>query len=442
MKMAFAVAAVAAASFLACRADAATVTVYNAAQLDAAAKAALAGDTIRVAPGNYGAFEFKNLNPASAISIIAANSANMPVFSSLKVTNSSNLKLTRLIASAPAPDEANPVIYAAVVSRSHDIRLTGMVIRGVPGGGVSNEARGLRLSQSTNVTVTGNSFTELKHALMTDGSTRMNISDNGFTGIRIDGIMTDGASGSTITRNRFADFRPEAGDHADAIQLFNTGNPTLNLTVSDNLMLGSAEGQMQGVFMTNASGVRAQLDQIKITNNLMWGTMYNGIAAFTANRVTVSGNALYSSALLESPKTWVRLDDAASVTSTNNYAGAYLYTSVAKLAESGNVLGLLDVLAAGAVAEWDATHVAAQLSLPYFDPEGANGDGDAFAPGKLGAARKMASFAGNASFAPAISALAAVPEPASWAMLIAGFGLIGAMRRRLQRAAGGRMARG
>lgn len=442
MKIFLGAAAIAAACSLAVAAEAATITVYNAAQLTAAAKAAAAGDTIKVAPGNYGAFEFKNLKPSSAINIVAANSLDRPVFSNLKVTNSRKLNLAGLIVSSPAPADAGRAGYAATVSRSSSIRLSGMVIHGVLGSGVAGETGGLHLSNSINVTVTGNSFTELSHAIMTSGSSRMTIADNGFSGIRIDGIISDGASGSTFTRNRFSSFRPEAGDHVDAIQLFNTGNPTRNATISDNLMIGSNLGQMQGVFMTNASGDRAQLDQIKITNNLMWGTMYNGIAAYTANRVSVTGNRLYSNTLLDdAPKTWVRLEGVTTATTTRNYAGAYIYASVGNLVERGNVLSLLDTLAAGAIAEWDATHIAAQLSLPYFDENMIASSNVSFAPAGLAAARDEAPFARDASSSFSVRAVAGVPEPANWAMMIGGFGLIGFMRRRLQRAAGRRIAR-
>ncbi|HTI31701.1 MAG TPA: PEPxxWA-CTERM sorting domain-containing protein [Sphingomonas sp.] len=428
MKISCSVAAVAAACSVTSVAQAATRTVYNAAQLDAAVKSAVAGDTIQVAPGNYGAFEFKNINPASAINIVSANSTNMPVFTSIRVSNSSNLKLTRLIASAPAPGSANPTVYAAIVSQSHDIRLSGMVFRGVLGGGVSNEPRGLRLSQSTNVTVAANSFTELSHAILTDGSSRLNISDNGFTGIRTDGIISDGATSSTIARNRFSDFRPQGADHPDAIQLFNGGAGTLNLTVTDNLIIGSKAGQMQGIFLQNGNGIRSQLDQVSVTNNLLWGTMYNGITASAANRVTVSGNRLYSNARLAIPKTWERLEQVNSVTSTSNYAGAYIFNQLGTLTRRGDVLSTADALALAAIANWDASHTAAGQSLIYRDPN-------------VFATARSTSLAFRAPASIGITSLGGVPEPANWAMMIAGFGLIGAVRRRLQRRAGRRMAR-
>lgn len=425
MKMTYAVAAVAAACSMTAAAQAATVTVYNPTQLTAAVKAAKAGDTIRVAPGNYGAFEFKNVNPRSAINIVAANSARMPVFTNLKVTKSSNLKLTQLIASSPMPQQGK-VLYAGTITRSKNIQMTGMVFRGVAGGGVARDPRGLRISGSTNVTIAGNSFTELSHAILTDGSTRMNISDNGFSGIRVDGIISDGASGSTITRNRFANFRPQTGDHPDAIQVFNLGNATTGLTVSDNLIIGDAKGQMQGIFLTNDSGIRGQLDQVRVSNNLMWGTMYNGITAATGNRVTISGNKLYSNARFASPKTWVRLEDVASATVSTNYAGAYLYNDVSTLVQSGNVLSLLDLLAASAVTRWDATHMAAQLSLPYYDGVS---HGFETETGSMLAARRVNAFAPNDSSSFGRAALGAVPEPAGWTMMIASFALIGVFRR-------------
>jgi hypothetical protein len=441
MKMSYAVAAFAAACSMTCAAQAATVTVYTPAQLDSAVRAAAAGDTIRIAPGNYGAYEFKNLNPSSAINIIASNSANLPVFTNIKVTGSSNLKLTRLVVDSPAPAPGT-VLYGATISRSDSIRMSGMVIHGVLGGGVSNDPRGLRISNSTNVTISGNSFTELTHGILTDGSSRMNITDNGFTGIRVDGVMVDGATGSTIARNRFADFRPEAGDHADAIQLFNNGVATVNLTISDNLMLGGSDGQMQGIFMTNGSGNRSQLDLLKISNNLMWGTMYNGIAVWDANRVTLTGNTLYSNVLLDPGKTWLRLEDITSATVTSNYAGAFLYTALGKLTESGNVLSVLDLLAAVAVANWDATHAAAPLSLPYFDPDDRSAIDLASNDDMRVATRGTSMLSRGMPGMPGMAALGGVPEPANWALTISGFGLIGGMRRRLQRKTGRRMARG
>ena len=415
-----AAAAVCAVAFSASSARAANFTVYDSAQLDAALKRAAGGDTIRIAAGNYGSFEIKNFNPRSAVTIVAASSANLPVFSHLRVTGSSNLLLTRLAIASPLP-EPGMALYSTEIMRSHDVRLSGMTFRGVTGGGVANDPRGLRLSDSTNITVANNSFTELSHAIIADGSTRMTITDNGFTGIRTDGIMVDGASGSLIARNRFSDFRPEPGDHPDAIQLFNTGNATRNMTIQDNLMIGGA-GQMQGIFMTNASGDRAQLDQIKIANNLMWGTMWNGIAAFTANRVTVMGNTLFSNAQNDTPKTWVRLEDINLGIVSGNYAGGYLYTGLGKLTGGGNVLSLSDVAALAAVARWDATHAASGLALPFDDIQ------DFFDRDDL--AMQTTTMRSVSGLEQAV--FAAVPEPASWALTIFGFGMIGGgMRRRL-----------
>jgi hypothetical protein len=254
--------------------------------------------------------------------------------------------------------------------------------------------------------------------------------------------MTDGASGTMITRNRFATFRPEGDDHPDAIQFFNDGNATRNVTISDNLIIGDARGQMQGIFMTNASGVRGQLDQVTVANNLMWGTMYNGIAAFTANRVHVSGNRLYSNDDLNASKTWVRLEEVSSATSMRNYAGAFLYDSVGTLTQASNILDVGDALARAAISAWDATHAAAALSLPYRDTSAAVAAGTSFASARLAMADDFTALADDTGSLPSMAAVGFVPEPAAWAMMISGFGVVGAMRRRLPRAARRRMARG
>ncbi|CAM3089086.1 hypothetical protein SPAN111604_02935 [Sphingomonas antarctica] len=421
MKIVLAVAAYAAATMMSCAANAATVTVGTSAALDAAIKAASGGDIIRIAPGNYGDFEFRNVNPASAITITSANSARPPVFAHLTVRDSSFLNFSRLTVSSPAPTAANPALNATDLIHSHDVRFSAMIFQGVVGGGVANEARGMRISQSSGITVATSSFNELSHAITTDGSSHMTITDNAFSGIRTDGIIADGASASLIARNRFSAFRPEAGDHPDAIQVFNNLTPTSTLTITDNLMVGDDGGQMQGIFMTNNAGNRAQLDRINIIGNLMWGTMWNGIAAFDANRLTVTGNVLYSNADLDIGKTWVRLEDVSTATVSGNIAGAFIYADVGTLTGSANTLLVADVGALAAVGLWDATHAATRYAIAYDDTE----------VGSL--APEFAQSRASAF------AVAGVPEPASWLTMITGFLMTGAVSRRLQRARGRRI---
>ena len=423
-----AVAAFAVATFTPCIASAATVTVSTAAQFDAALKAAAGGDIIKLAPGNYGDFDIRAINPASPITIVASNSSRPPVFTHLTVRDSSKLRFTRLTVNSPAPDETNPARTSTEIYRSNDIRLSGMVFKGVAGGGVSNEARGVRLSQSSTITIAGSSFSELSHGVVTDGSSRMTITDNSFSGMRVDGIIADGASTSMIARNRFSSFRPEAGDHPDAIQIFNNFTPTYNLTVSDNLMIGDADGQMQGIFMTNSVGDRKQLDRIVITNNLMWGTMWNGIAAFDAKRVTVSGNTLYSNATLTSSKTWIRLEEVTAADVSDNFAGAYLYTDVDTLTETNNLLSLISVNALATIASWDASHSAAGITAPLASIERDVGE----------RGLEMSTMRRGS----VIASIAAVPEPATWLTMITGFGMLGFARRRLQPKRAHRIQRG
>jgi parallel beta-helix repeat protein len=395
-----------------CAVSAATVTVTTAAQLDAALKAASGGDIIKVAPGNYGDFDIRAINPASAVTIVAANSSRPPVFTHLAIRDSSQLRFTRMTVNSPAPIDGNTALTTTEVYRSHDIRLSSMVFGGVPGGGVANEPRGLRLTQSSTITVAGSSFSQLSHGIVADGSSRLTITDNAFSGMRTDGIIADGAGNSVISRNRFSSFRPEAGDHPDAIQIFNNFTPTYTLTVSDNLMIGDAEGQMQGIFMTNSTGDRTQLDRITIAGNLMWGTMWNGIAAFDAKRVTVTGNTLYSNQALAATKTWVRLENVTTAEVTGNVAGAYLYDGIGSLIDNTNLLSLESVSALAAVALWDSTHSASGVSVPYTN---------------IGTSLED----GGLEFG-TLSSIAAVPEPASWLSMITGFGILGFARRRLQ----------
>lgn len=429
MKTVLGVAAMAAAGAMTCAAQAATIDVSTNAQLVAAAKAAKGGDIIRVKPGNYGDLVLKDVNPASGVSIVAYNSTRPPVFTNIIVRESSNLRLTRLTVNSPAPEPGVTSLSATNIWNSSDIRMRGMVITGVPGGGLANEANGLRIRDSRGVQVADSRFLELRNGIVADGSSHMAISDNRFDRIRINGILSNSASASTIARNRIASFYPEEGDHPDAIQIFTSGVRTSGLTIADNLLISNGAGQMQGVFISNNVGTRSLLDRITITGNVMSGTMWNGIAAFQAANLTVTSNKLYSNPTAEAPRTWVRLEEVSTASVRGNLAAGFIYSDVSALSAASNKVQLTNSGAASAIANWDLANSAGSLGV---------------AKGKstmLAGLRSAVAFDGAQSFA------AGVPEPSVWLSMIAGFGLIGAAMRRLPRGrlqpgAARRMARG
>ena len=163
------------------------------------------------------------------------------------------------------------------------------------------------------------------NAANVDGVT---LTNNKLHDIQTDGILALGMMHSTISYNFITNFHNANGGHPDGIQWATDTNdkppkiPTSSLTIDHNrIEIGSGD-QFQGIFGEDG-------DHITITNNIVMGSMGNGIADARSSDVTIDHNFVQSYAAPAIQTNLVVRQQADRISITNNTAPAIAVGSTA-----------------------------------------------------------------------------------------------------------------
>lgn len=233
-------------------------------RLVARLKSTRGGETITLAPGDYGVVKFPARTFQPAIRIVA--------------------------------DKA---------------RFTGLVLRGVTGvtisGGTVNgpggRSYGITIGDTRDLTLENMTITGAHRGIVLGQSDRVTIVNNRLTGLISDGIDIARASNITVRGNSCSNFSPTpttfdaagkrltVGDHPDCIQAWSRpiSAPTSDIVVENNRI----EGAMQGVFFGNhvRKGVDdGGFDRVVIRNNRIRIDHPNGIVLMNGRNSVVTGN--------------------------------------------------------------------------------------------------------------------------------------------------------
>jgi Ca2+-binding RTX toxin-like protein len=341
-------------------------TVDTSAALTAALKAAIAGDTILLAPGEYSVSVSSLALPG--VTIASADLLHPAVITALNVSSSSGLTFQDLELRADKAGGDNPF----KVSGSHDISFTRLDVHGSLDGDPKNDVSAFLVRSSSNISVTDSEFRELSIGFQHLDIDHLTLTGNEFHNLRSDGIRGGGSSFVTITGNRFHDFHPITGDHPDGIQFW-TSNTTTNahdILVANNLIYRGGGQQMQGIFMGDeVDGVF--YERVTVEGNLVSGGMFHGITVASAMGVTIRNNIVQG---FTDSKSWIRLDDVDGATVADNQTNLLTITAADKnIVQTGTVTLPLAVDHGGwAVGAW---HAAQAAGSPLAAPrEAAGGD--------------------------------------------------------------------
>jgi hypothetical protein len=270
-----------------------TTTVHSASDLLGALQNAHGGDTILLAPGTYSGVTIKNLNESGTVTIRSSDPAHQAVLTDLHVNNSSGLTFSHLEFSVGAGDPATFPVY---IQTSQNLSFDHLSIHGTMDGNPANDHGGLRITGSTNVSVTNSEFQQLGNGLLESSNTGVTVSDNYFHDIRIDGVDNNASSNVTISDNYFSNFFHvgsvgSGGDHSDAIQFWTNGTTASvhDITVKDNLIVQGVGHDMQGIFLHDEVGT-LPFQNVTITGNAIVGGNWNGIFVDDAQSLTITGN--------------------------------------------------------------------------------------------------------------------------------------------------------
>lgn len=274
-----------------------TVTVSSAGQLLAAAKAAKAGDTILLAPVNFGDVSLSNIRPAGAITIKSANPNNDAVFRTLNIMNSSNIIIEDIDIKRPLAAGASQDSYAVNVGKATNITFIGIDVSGSMNNNARDDGLGMSLNGS-HISVIDSTFTQLRTAVAAAGQDFL-FAGNTITQVR-QGMTIRSMTRALIDSNYAADFQADYDkkEHPDVFQVHSGGgaDASSELIFRNNVMLPGANGFVGGIYIQSEAYLGGRLDQrhenILIENNYYEGNYRHAITVNNADDVTISNNTV------------------------------------------------------------------------------------------------------------------------------------------------------
>ncbi len=366
----------------------ATITVSTQAQFLASLATVKAGDTIKLAAGNYGSvtldasqYATRYLKYAGEVKIVSASATDKAVFSKLTVTGATNLTFENI------KFDSTGASQAVVLNSAKSVTIRGATFDGDISGGYGTGV-GLKVSQGQNVLIENSTFANFRKGVegwKTDGLT---IQNSKLQNISYDGIVTGHVQGLKLVGNTIAmNSNPAEDIHRDGIQIYNQGTtaPSSNILISGN-KITATDQVTHGIYIDNAdarsTGARGEyFSNITITDNTVQTSQKLGIAVAFADTVKISGNTLIQNDAMNDNKSAITIPlihvevDSTNVTVTNNIVhGAPLVTNASWQA------------IAGAETNWTVSgneivklswKIGESTSDPYADIQG-NGEADAF----------------------------------------------------------------
>lgn len=356
-------------------------------------RAAKPGDTIRLS-GSFGAtnLEWKK----SGANVITLDSTKAIFTDSIKIKHVTGLKLVggKFDATKGISRTASINVYGG-----DNIHFDKPNILGAG-------AMGIYFTDATNVSVTNGVFSKLNSAVLFRTVTNGTMSNNKSLESRSDGFQVSNSHKIKIDHNSCTGSVPRPGAHPDCVQLwsFKGQAPQSDIEISDNY----ASGRTQGFTSFNAAdggGVRISMLRNRADTSYPQGVACYGCfdSKFIDNVVTTLPGA--------TRQTRINIIGGSNNTIVGNSIGKASGLNGAVMAN----LAYAVIDPASPFAVTDTSAAAFAVNLPDASASFVEG----------GMAPSAARVAG------ANEAALSVPEPGVWAMLIAGFGMVGsALRRR------------
>ncbi|SFK44938.1 Right handed beta helix region [Sphingomonas sp. NFR04] len=318
-------------------ARAVTVPVATPAQLQAAWKVAKPGDTILLAPGNYGGAGINDAQYDGTVTVKSADPKRPAVFTRITLNSARNITLSGLeFAYVPAPGEANSQSMIRINNGS-GIVLDGIYVHGVIDGDVSRDVNGVTAVGTDGLTVSNSRFVEINAGIKTDTSRNVVIRGNDIGFIGADAIEIPGSNGVTIAWNTIHDWRTNANVHPDGVQCWTTRQPSgcKNVRIFRNEFIGSPGHEPQGIFFGDEDKVGGY-ENIEITGNRFVCTMWHAIKLYSAPRnVVIRFNEVVAGPNFTP---WIAVDGPASI--EGNVAPTFLINNAkVPMLPAGNYIG-------------------------------------------------------------------------------------------------------
>ena len=244
-------------------ANAVDLTVRDAAGLHGALRAARGGETIALAPGDYGALEFSGLAPAAPVTLRSADPADPARLSGMTLRDVSNLRLEGLVFDyAYEPGTRATGARPFQIFGGSDLAIVHATFDGDLASGTGSAAddgyaagTGLFARDTHGLEIRGSLFHTLFRGAVLREIDDLAVVGNRVTEIRSDGLNFVAVQRALVEGNEITSFRrsPESGDHADLIQFWTnkTDRPSTQVTIRGNVLHAGGGAATQSIFMRN-----------------------------------------------------------------------------------------------------------------------------------------------------------------------------------------------
>lgn len=299
-------------------------TVGTSAQLTTALRGARAGDTVLVAPGNYGVQLINGIRPSGTVTIKPLDAEAGATFQQFRIINSSNLALEGFTVANPLTPGA-PRSTTVQITKASGISLSGFNIHGSLNGNQHDDAHGIAIVDSQRVMVLDTTLRQVHGGIVIGRSSDLVMAGNTITEAR-EGINMSQVNGALFERNHLSDFRPAPRDHPDFFQVHAAGSNigSNNLVFRENVMIEREGYTVGGIFIRSenlAKGVRHS--NITVENNFYEGTYRNAIAISNTDGVRIESNTVLENQQFGHASAII-VDDISHARIANNIAPLFL----------------------------------------------------------------------------------------------------------------------
>ena len=315
-----------------------SINVKNATELASAIKLAKGGETILLAPGDYGAVTINARAMTSMVTIKSADAAHDAVLTDLSISRSSNFAFEDLDVHHLLADGEADFTAAINIGSSAHIALNGIDITGTMDNDSNNDGVGMRITASSNIMVANSSFEQLNRAAVFSRDSGLVVAGNNVSHVR-EGFDFNAVHHVVIEKNVLTDIVPNFAlkEHPDAIQFWNAGvkEGSSDVVIRNNTILTKSGNYVQGIFI-GGEDPEYRHSNFLIENNLYNGDARNGIALGRVDDAVIRGNTLATTAngLLE---TAIRLDDSSRVVIDKNISPLIVLYRNTAITQTNNI---------------------------------------------------------------------------------------------------------
>ena len=256
-----------------------TITVSNMHQLGAAFGQARGGETILIAPGDYGMLFLRGRSFPSRVTLRAQDPQRPPRFAMIRVLQCANVELVSLDCGGQAKPVNQSWLGFVDVRTSQRISMRNLRVTGLldQPGGFSRDL-GVFIRDCSEIVLQNSFISRLHQGLTLFHVQGVDVSGNKFEQICMDAMRCVGTSNGVIANNSVTKFIAHPTDHCDGLQIF-TGTgiiPCSNIIIRNNTFIyGPGLGLVQGIFIR--SETREPHKNISIENNLVYSEVWHGI---------------------------------------------------------------------------------------------------------------------------------------------------------------------